>query len=475
MRVVIHADSSAEVGAGHAVRSLALGRALVARGTTVELASACLMDPHRALAQDHAIKVVDRDAAERRPDWIVVDGYHLGPAQRAVLADPDVPRLVFDDLGMDASDAAMVVNGNLYASPGRWGPMYSAEGLLGPAYAPLHTEITGGRPDREQPAIADRAVVTMGGSDPSDATRVVIDALAGIRPAIQARVVIGAAHPAAAERERQARDANFEVVRAPKTLVRELAWCDVAISACGSTVLEAARLGRPIVGVVIADNQRLVAGGVATEGLGVIAGEHPGLGPHAVASAFVTLQGDLSRRAAMSALGPRLVDGNGARRIAQAMTVGALRLRAAEPADGGRLLAWRNDPISLHASFNTRPVEPAEHRLWLADRLASHGHRIWIGELRSGPVGVVRFELEGARATISVTVAPEQRNAGIGTRLIAAGMARLAAEGRHLDVLAWIRAENAASIAAFLAAGFRLAESPSPDRVLLRQPVLPVG
>lgn len=475
MRVVIHADSSAEFGSGHVIRSLALGRALVAAGSSVELASASLLDNHRELAREHAIKVVARAAAERRPDWVVVDGYHLGPAQRAALADHDVPRLVFDDLGVDASDAALVVNGNLYASPGRWGAVYTVEGLLGPAYASLHPEITRATPDRDQPAVAGRAIVTMGASDPHDATRVAIDALATIYPSIQARVVIGAAHPAAAEREQQARDANFEVVRSPKSLVRDLAWCDVAVSACGSTVLEAARLGRPVVAVVIAENQRLVADAIGTEGLGVVAGKHPDLDAGAIANAFVTLQGDLARRAAIAALGPRLVDGDGARRIAQAMTAGALRLRAVASADSDRLLAWRNDASSLHASFDTRRVEPAEHHSWLIHRLASHSHRIWIGELGSGSVGVVRFDLDGAQATISITVAPEQRHAGIGTRLIAAGMARLATERRRLDVLAWIRVENTASIAAFQAAGFRIAESPSPDRVLLREAILPVG
>lgn len=474
MRAVIHADSSAELGSGHVVRSLALGRALVAAGWSVELASTSLLDGHQTLAQRYAIRTVARDAAARRPDWVVVDGYHLGSTQRAALAEPDVPRLVFDDLGADASDATLVVNGNLYASPGRWGAVYPGDSLLGPAYASLHPEIARATPDRDQPAVAGRAVVTMGGSDPRDATRVAIDALSTIDPRVQARIVIGAAHPAATEREQQARDAGFEVVRSPRSLARELAWCDIVVSACGSTILEAVRLGRPVVGVVIASNQRLVADALERAALGVVAGPHPGVNAGAIASAFATLQRDLPRREAIAALGPQVVDGTGAQRIAQAMTAAPLRLRAADAGDSDRLLAWRNDTTSLQASFDARPVGPAEHQAWLTPRLASERHRIWIGELRGAPVGVVRFEMEGAQATISITVAPEQRRGGIGTRLIAAGLARLAAERRQLKVLAWVRVENVASVGAFRAAGFRIAESPSPDRLLLREVVAPV-
>jgi RimJ/RimL family protein N-acetyltransferase len=116
---------------------------------------------------------------------------------------------------------------------------------------------------------------------------------------------------------------------------------------------------------------------------------------------------------------------------------------------------WANDADVRAASFQTRPIGWDEHVAWLRDKLADARARIWLGEVGGKPAGIVRFQLRGKRATISVSVGAEWRGTGIGTRLIGAGSWRLLAEGRVASIDAWVRPDNATSLRAFEACGYR--------------------
>jgi UDP-2,4-diacetamido-2,4,6-trideoxy-beta-L-altropyranose hydrolase len=474
MRVTIHSDSSPAIGAGHVARCLALAEALVAGGATVELAADELLDGQRARAGELGVQVVDRLSANREPDWAVIDGYHLQGKARASLARPGVPRLAIDDLGGPIPDAALVVNGNLYAAPGRPSMSTAAEQLLGPTYALLRSEYADAGPERSDPAVVERVLVTMGGADPSDATRLAIETLArhGERPAV--RVVVGAAHAASSARAAEARSAGFEAVLAPPSLLPHLAWSDIVVGACGTTVLEVARLGRPLVGIIIADNQEPVAKAVESESLGIVAGRHPGLSVEQLQRAYALIARDAEWRSRIAHVGPQRVDGGGARRVVDALASGPLHLRRATMGDRDRLLSWRNDAATREASFDRQPVAAEEHERWLRARLDDPAHRILIGELSGVPVGVVRFATENHVATISIAVDAGRRRRGIGVRLIGAGVVQLTREGVADRVDAWIRSDNGASLAAFTAAGFRPVDHDASDRRLYRQPLKPM-
>ena len=477
MRVVIHADASPRMGTGHVMRCLALATALRRDGAQVKLASDEMTDPLRARAARLEVEVVRRRSAPPDPDWVVFDGYHLGPNDRNALAPAGVPRLVVDDLGDALDDATIVLNQNIYATPA--GPSHAgpeAELLAGPAYALLSPEFADSPADAApQPSVARRVLVTMGGADPENATAAAIDGLATLPQGLQVRIIIGASHPSPAETERIARAAGFEVVRDVWSLAPHLIWSDVVVTACGSSVLEIACLGRPMIGVVLAQNQELVAAAVEREGLGIITGRHPHLDASKLAKDLVAMSADHGRRERAAASGRRLVDGRGASRAAGVMRTGPLRLRPATLEDGPRLLEWRMDPVARGASFDTGLIAHDAHVAWLREQLASQEARIWIGMLGDVPVGVVRFRLEGDRATMSVTVAADRRSAGIGRRLISLGSAQLAASTNVSHIDAWIRRENTASEAAFTHAGFRLASDELADRRRYQLPLAPMG
>ncbi len=476
MRVVLHADASPTMGTGHVMRSLALATALKRQGHEATLAFAEIIEALRTRADALGIPVVERDHAPRDADWIVVDGYHLDAVARADLAELVVPRLVVDDLGTKCGDAAIVLNQNLYATPA--GPSHArreGELLAGPSYALLGPELTDVDPERLQPPIADRILVTMGGADPNDATSAVVDALTGLAGTPIVRVLLGAAHPTPGAVQARADASGFEVVRDAPSLAPHLEWSELVVSACGSSVLEVARFGRPLVGVVLADNQQAVASAAQREGLGVVVGRHPTLEGAALARTVDAMRTDASFRALAAKRGPELVDGRGAERVAHILRTGPLALRPATMDDADRLLAWRTDPAARAASFDRRPIERDSHVAWLAERLDSPDSPIWIGLLAEEPVGVVRFALERGIATIGVAMDAHRRAAGLGTRLISLGTARVAADTNVRTVDAWVRRENRASEIAFQRAGYRLERDDLPDRRLYRLSLGPMG
>ena len=476
MRVVIHADASPAIGTGHVMRCLALAAELRREATEVIMASEQMVDSIGARAAAIGVATVRRGSAPRDPDWVVVDGYEIDANARAALAEPDVPRLIVDDLGGDLDDATIVLNQNLYATaagPSRPDP--NAELLAGPAYALVGPEVARPARARPQPPLADRILVTMGGADPRNATSAVIAALASVDPGPRARVIVGPSHPSPADVELMARNAGFEVVRDASSLAPHLAWADMVVTACGTSVLEVARFGRPLIGVVLADNQEGVAAAIEREGLGVIAGHHPGLDQGKLAHDISAMRADRARRVQMAAGGPRMVDGRGAARVARAMRTGPLHLRRVTADDAALLLEWRIDREARRASFDTNRIHPDAHAAWLDEQLGSPASRIWMGLLDDRPVGVVRFTLAGHGATISITLAADRRAAGIGSRLISLGCRRLSADDAVRNIDAWIRPENGASERAFRAAGFRLTRDDLPDRRLYRLSMAPMG
>lgn len=475
MRVVIHADASPAIGTGHVTRCLALAAELRREGAEVVLASVQMIDSLAARAAAIGVSTMHRGAAPRDPAWVVVDGYEFDATARSALAEPSVPRLVIDDLGGDLRETAMVVNQNLYATPtGPSRPDPTAELLAGPSYALLGPEFSSATRARAQPPVANRILVTMGGADPGNATAAVIDSLAILPARPQVRVVIGSSHPSAADVELMARDIGFEAVRDASSLAPHLAWADMVVTACGTSVLEVARFGRPMIGVVLADNQERVAAAVRHEGLGVIAGRHPGLDEKKLAHDIGAMRADRAGRVHAAAHGPRIVDGRGAARVARAMRTGPLHLRRATRDDAALLLAWRMDPVARRASFDTDRIDPGAHAAWLDEQLRSPASRLWIGLLDNLPVGVVRFSLAGSSATISVTLAADRRAAGIGSRLVSLGCRQLAAEGVQ-TIDAWIRRGNEASEAAFRRAGFQLTRDDQADRRRYRLSLAAMG
>jgi UDP-2,4-diacetamido-2,4,6-trideoxy-beta-L-altropyranose hydrolase len=133
-----------------------------------------------------------------------------------------------------------------------------------------------------------------------------------------------------------------------------------------------------------------------------------------------------------------------------------VRLRPAQEEDSARLLALRNDPDAVGFSVSGRAVTVEEHERWFRRvRDDPAHHRLWIAEQGGEPVGQVRVDITGGTGTVSIAVEAGHRGRGVGTSMLQAVVAQVGVEGAPSRLTSVVRSDNAASLRAFAAAGFR--------------------
>jgi spore coat polysaccharide biosynthesis predicted glycosyltransferase SpsG/RimJ/RimL family protein N-acetyltransferase len=440
LTVALRCDGDERVGAGHVGRCLPIALALrragcdalfVGRYGGVAAALLAAVDLPTVPAAGTPAGLPDEAGAA------VIDHYDIDDEAVARAAAARAVVALRDARAPHAVGPARVLDYHLDAT---------GDGLLGPDFAPVDPRFAAAR--RLERA-SGRALVALGGSGAgADALPALVR---GLLESTDLHVdVAGALAP---ERHPRVRHAG-----ALTGLAGELAACDLLVCGAGVTAYEAACAGVPAVLVVLAGNQRRVGDAFAAAGLfAVLDGREP-LDAADVAGAVATARGAPSRDD-----GPALVDGYGAARVRDALLALAngasgpavQRYRPARAADADLLLAWRNDAAVRAVSHTTHEVAPAEHAAWLARVLADPDRTLLVVERDGAPVGTVRFDRQGDEATLSVTIAPEQRGRGVGVQAIRESTElELAARPELARVVALVKAENTASQRAFERAGY---------------------
>jgi UDP-2,4-diacetamido-2,4,6-trideoxy-beta-L-altropyranose hydrolase len=161
-------------------------------------------------------------------------------------------------------------------------------------------------PERRVLEIADRMVVTTGAGDVSDTAGLLAAAAKQGFSGRSTRVVLG-------PYSRKTTPTSVDPVVAPASLLDELLQADICVTAGGQTLLEAAAVGVPTVGVVLAENQRSQLEGLARLGAVVMV---DGSDPEEAMRAVHDLDRSVDRRRVLSTRAQAIVDGYGAFRVA---------------------------------------------------------------------------------------------------------------------------------------------------------------
>ena len=244
----------------------------------------------------------------------VVDGYHLG-AHFTESGPPSVSVRIDDNLEVPVAGSSIVVNQNPHAGALDYPHDPSQTFLLGLEYALVRPEIRAVRHlPRPDERVLPSVLVSMGGADPQELTGSLLDLL--LRSGdMELHVALGPSNPRVEElRARIASAPGHASEVSQQEFARVLASSDLAVLAAGSTLWEAAYLGVPVVGVVVAENQQQLAETAEVQRFARI---HRGDGRTigAIADDVMALLGDEQRRSEMSAAGHDLVDGLGSERV----------------------------------------------------------------------------------------------------------------------------------------------------------------
>jgi UDP-2,4-diacetamido-2,4,6-trideoxy-beta-L-altropyranose hydrolase len=350
MKVAFRVDASADIGTGHLRRCLSLGHALrqcgarscfisralglpVTEQVRAERFDAVALPPpaagesnedrsipHAAWsgvgAEADARQTIDAVQA-LRPDWLVVDHYSFDARwHRAVARATGCRIAVIDDLGDRALAAELLVDHNFAADHRqKYGARFPADGvmLVGPRHALLGPAYANAARHRVREKVGSVGIF-MGGVDHADYSRMALLACCEL-PDFEGEVevVTTSANPnLPALRSIVARSPKARLTLDLPDLAAFFCRHDVHVGAGGGATWERCCIGSPTIAIVAADNQRAVLEPLA--GLGVL--KTAEAQPAALKAALRALIDDLELRRRLSDEAQRLVDGRGARRVA---------------------------------------------------------------------------------------------------------------------------------------------------------------
>ena len=368
LRIAIRVDSSVEMGNGHFMRCLTLAENLRSRGAEVEFITRELPGRGSTLAEDRKFTVhlmpydpdtlahinslsqyqywlgepwpsdADRtleilQGASPVWDWLIVDHYGLDRAWEECMR-PHVNRImVIDDLADRNHDCDLLLDQTLGRKEADYSNLLpeSAALLLGPDYALLRSQFVEKRGDslvrRGKKRPVRRILVTMGSTDPSNMTGMVLRGIIN-QTEIDTRVdvILGttAPHLDAVRRQASGSSRQITVHVSVDDMASLMVEADLAIGAAGSTSWERCCLGLPTLMVVLADNQRLVSKSMVNAGAAISFGDWSNVTEAGFVAALQSLMQDDNRLQGIVTCAAGICDGLGVNRVIRAMAFRSL-------------------------------------------------------------------------------------------------------------------------------------------------------
>ncbi|MDV2583340.1 UDP-2,4-diacetamido-2,4,6-trideoxy-beta-L-altropyranose hydrolase [Alkalibacillus haloalkaliphilus] len=298
--IYIRVDASRDMGSGHVIRCLTLADELRKTGHQVEFICRQLNGDLINMIQDkgfyvhtltktnttdlplvtqhsHWLQVSwEQDAEEvksivkhKRVDWLIIDHYAIDVNWEKVLR-PYVKRImIIDDLADREHDGDLLLDQNYYTDQDtRYLQLVpeSCQTLLGPSYALLRDEFRMSPPYiREK---LSRILVFMGGSDPTNETRKVIEGFLQLNPqSIKLDVVIGKLNLYTETLQKLCEPySNIRCFTHIDYISELMLNADLAFGAAGSTTWERCSLGLPSAVMTVARNQESLIQHIASTG-----------------------------------------------------------------------------------------------------------------------------------------------------------------------------------------------------------------
>jgi len=449
--VLIRADSSLILGAGHIMRCMTLAEAIRQWGGRVIFV--CRELPGNAslwLTRNHFeilwLPAHPETTSPESPqefldviknlkqisDWLIIDHYGIDRQWENAVRDSVKKIMVIDDLANRPHDCDLLLDLTL----GRKAEDYSSlipthcKSLLGTDYALLRNQFAKARPsalkNRRQSPNSKRILIGFGGTDNKNIAGLTLDALSHRQEQID--VLIGSNSPHLATlREHVSRQnrSNIHFHIDVDDVAPLMANADIALGAGGGTAWERCCMGLPSLLIQSADNQEFLIRALTQAGAALFLGKSEDLSIEKLAEEISRLTDDPTLREQLAKTSALLCDGLGAgRTLCELFPLAAedgrrVGLRQVAEADMKLLYDWQKHPDTRRYSFRTKVPAWEEHQAWFRKRLNDPLNPFHIILHDDTPAGVVRLDYKKMEASyplyeISIYVAPEKYNQGLG-------------------------------------------------------------
>lgn len=167
-----------------------------------------------------------------------------------------------------------------------------------------------------------------------------------------------------------------------------------------------------------------------------------------------------------------LVDLLGSKRVRLRLDTESLKqvqLRDACQRDIAITFRWANDPRAREASLDNRLIPASKHIEWFNQSILGGKSKVYVAEVQSVPVGLVRFEPMDRAFRLSYSVDPDFRGNGISKRMLRLALSKLQSS---VPIFAQVKGENIASRKILEALGFEILDASSLLVTYQRQPTI---
>jgi RimJ/RimL family protein N-acetyltransferase len=203
---------------------------------------------------------------------------------------------------------------------------------------------------------------------------------------------------------------------------------------------------------VLAENQVSVAAAADKMGIAGSMGKGTDVTSFAIAGKLAELLNSKEQRTSQSEKGRNLVDGRGAERVV--IFRSDLELRRTVETDCAVFWEWANDPETRAASFRSNGISWEDHAEWFRTKLADPKAILYTATKKGLPVGELRYQIEGKRAVLSISLGARFRGCGWGQKILTVGTERLFEDSEVEFIDAYVKPANQASLKLFAGAGF---------------------
>jgi UDP-2,4-diacetamido-2,4,6-trideoxy-beta-L-altropyranose hydrolase len=273
--IAIRVDGNSEIGFGHLMRMKALALEFSKLGAEVIFLS---RNPENI--EGYPVLQLDRQTGDEedlrveeilmnmQAGMLIIDSYEYTQERLDRMGQMALLSVYVDDLNRQPFNTDFVINGNLYAPglPYRGKTRF----LLGTKYLLMREEF-GGVPLRLPNRGVEHVLITFGAADMENVTPGILRALKIYEhfEDLHWHVVIGPVFRNAAQITVETRDCpNVTLHYSP--VIKDLAdFCDISISAAGSTTYELAACGVPALLIITADNQVRLAQEAERQGMAI--------------------------------------------------------------------------------------------------------------------------------------------------------------------------------------------------------------
>ena len=159
-------------------------------------------------------------------------------------------------------------------------------------------------------------VIMQGGTDSHCFIPNIIDSISQLKSKLKITVIIGPIeYNKKLQKSIDKSNLSIEVKRNVKFMHKELARHDIAITGGGMTLLELSKLGIPSIIICTEKFETETASLLSKSGFGINLGYYEKLSNQKIKNAISRLIQDYKLRTEMNSIGPKIIDGNGTKRV----------------------------------------------------------------------------------------------------------------------------------------------------------------